>query len=288
MGNDSVELSTSIVDTIGFKPKWIKQPVSWAGHLHFANFLIYECRPNIFVELGTHSGNSYFSFCQAVKELGVSTKCYAVDTWVGDLHAGTYENDVYEEVKENNDQYSNFSTLLRMTFDSAVDEFKDKSIDLLHIDGLHTYEAVKHDFETWLPKLSENAIVLFHDTQVFSGEFGVWKLWEELKNSYSFNLEFIHSNGLGILCINNNLDEKIFKWLRNSIEKENIALKYFSEVGGHFYEKENLIITRQKLEQQIIDLKNEINKFHDLNLITQNLRKDYELHQQKSMILKIK
>ena len=52
-------------------------PDAWAGHIALAFWLIKITRPGTFVELGTHSGNSYFAFCQAVAALDLTTKCFA-------------------------------------------------------------------------------------------------------------------------------------------------------------------------------------------------------------------
>jgi hypothetical protein len=155
-----------------------------------------ELRPRLLVELGTHSGLSFFTFCQAVREHDTGTLCYAVDTWKGDKHAGFYDDSVFREVDRHRQQTcEDFAYLLRLTFDEAVRQFSDGSIDLLHIDGLHTYEAVKHDYETWLPKVREGGVILFHDIAARHEDFGVWKLWEEVADA---NRAFAFDSGWGL------------------------------------------------------------------------------------------
>ncbi len=172
---------------------------SWLDHAPFAFALMDMFRPESLVELGTHNGYSYFAFCEAAKRLGLSTRCYAVDTWEGDEHAGRYTEHVFQMVDRHNEaNYASFSRLVRATFDEAVAHFPDGSIDLLHIDGRHFYEDVKHDFETWVPKLSERAVVLFHDINVRERGFGAYKLWEEI-SAKSPSFAFHHGHGLGVL-----------------------------------------------------------------------------------------
>lgn len=179
----------------------INEPSAWLGHIPFGKFLIGLLRPRVFVELGTHYGHSYFAMCESVKFRNLLTQCFAVDTWEGDQHAGFYDEAVYRAVESrNNSQYAEFSTLLRMTFNEAVSHFGDGSIDLLHIDGLHTYDAVRHDYETWYPKLSNRAVVLFHDINVHDRDFGVWKFWDGIRQNYP-HLAFNYSSGLGVLFV---------------------------------------------------------------------------------------
>lgn len=182
-------------------PDRINVPSAWYEHIPFAFYLTEIERPKCLVELGTHNGASFLAFCKAVQALSLDTKCFAIDTWEGDKMAGYYGQEVYDELREYHDsRYSKFSSLLKMTFDEGTKYFSDNSIDLLHIDGLHTYEAVKHDFENWFRKLTPNAIVLFHDTNVHENDFGVWKYWEELKKKYT-SFEFFHGHGLGVLTL---------------------------------------------------------------------------------------
>ncbi len=87
--------------------------------------------------------------------------------------------------------------LHRKTFDEALAEAPDGAVDLLHIDGFHEYDAVKHDFETWLPKLSENGVVLLHDTAESTG-YGSAAYWKELCARHP-GFGFEHSWGLGVV-----------------------------------------------------------------------------------------
>jgi O-antigen biosynthesis protein len=226
------DLRERLMDAAKFAPVSLVPPGAWVGHIPFAAWLIKMFLPQIVVELGTHSGNSYFSFCQAVTEEGLATKCYAVDTWLGEEHSGFYGEEVFHQVNSHNQEhYAGFSRLLRMTFEEAVKYFSDGSIDLLHIDGLHTYEAVRHDFQTWLPKLSPGAIVLFHDTNVRERGFGVWKLWKELQGIYPNNFEFVHSEGLGVLQLAGGMEKRKLEWLRSSSPMRKQLKEYFSALG---------------------------------------------------------
>lgn len=215
------------------KPHHILPPLSWVGHIPFAFWLIDASRPDLFVELGTHSANSYFAFCQSVQHHHLPTRCYAVDSWMGDDHAGHYGDEIFQAVDfENQTNYNAFSSLVRMNFDDALDLFSNGSIDLLHIDGLHTYEAVRHDFESWLPKMSEKGIVLFHDISVRESGFGVWRLWDELSAIYP-NISFEHSHGLGLLFTGAEQTGTINRLLEDwvSDEKKYLVRKFFAMAG---------------------------------------------------------
>src|SRR6185436_9277230 len=99
---------------------------AWADHAPFAFWLVEALRPRTLVELGTHGGYSYFAFCQAVKAGALGTRCFAVDTWQGDEHAGFYSEDFYNRVFDHNrTHFADFSRLVRATFDEAVTHFSD-------------------------------------------------------------------------------------------------------------------------------------------------------------------
>ena len=189
---------------------------SWHEHIPIAFFLVDILKPRLFAELGTHYGASYFAFCQAINELKLNTKAFAVDHWCGDENAGFYGNDVFEYIDRiNNQHFAYFSRLLKMPFDEANALFENGSIDLLHIDGSHGYEDVCHDFDFWLPKMSDQGVILLHDTQVKEHGFGVWKLLEQIKVEYPC-LEFKHGYGLAVICTGKKVNPEFLHFINTN------------------------------------------------------------------------
>jgi predicted O-methyltransferase YrrM len=180
----------------------MKLPMTaWAGHIPFLMTLIKLMRPRTFVELGTHFGASLIGAATASKSFNVPMKLYAIDSWEGDEHAGFYNgDDIFRDLRSYTNARFNNVELIRSYFDDANARFAPGSIDILHIDGLHTYEAVKHDFLSWLPKMAPDGVILFHDVCVHERGFGVYQLWEELQEKFD-TMTFSHSFGLGVCLL---------------------------------------------------------------------------------------
>lgn len=173
---------------------------AWAGHRNFAYDLVRFTRPDVIAELGTYYGTSLFAFAQAVKDFGLETRLIAVDTWRGDDHTGHFGEEVYSIVRRTADEFFSEQDieLERELFDRAATKIDDRSVDILHIDGFHSYKAVENDYNTWLPKLKPSGIVLFHDVAESTG-FGSARFWADLKRENPHHIEFKHSAGLGVL-----------------------------------------------------------------------------------------
>jgi predicted O-methyltransferase YrrM len=80
-----------------------------------------------------------------------------------------------------------------------------QKLDLLFIDGDHSYAGVKSDFAMYSPLVRKGGLVAFHDIAgtPFHDTSGVSNFWGEVKGSYQ-NLEIIHergrdSMGIGVL-----------------------------------------------------------------------------------------
>ena len=174
-------------------------PRLWAGHRWFAYDLVRWGRPDLIVELGTQYGPSFFTFCQAVRDEGLATSLHAIDTWEGDTFTGSYGDEVVEVVKRiQAEAFSDLDAHLHQCrFRDALDTFDDASIDLLHIDGCHDYDNVKDDYESWLPKVAANGLVMFHDVDPDT-DLGSARYWEELAPTLP-SFSFPHSVGLGVL-----------------------------------------------------------------------------------------
>ncbi|HSS28854.1 MAG TPA: class I SAM-dependent methyltransferase [Usitatibacter sp.] len=233
---ESTTIASPFTWAEALEPKLLKSPW-WIGHIPFAFELVGRLRPRAVVELGTYSGSSFAAFCQALEAAGVDGRCYGIDLWEGDIHMGKFDDSLFREISDYvRSHHPRTAELVREDFNRAVHRFADGSIDLLHIDGTHTYEAVANDFRTWLPKMSPRGVVLFHDVNVnlqntgpASAKFGVRRFFDETKARYP-HFEFPHCWGLGVMVVGNEAPAEVMELVRMS--RDAAFAQYFDRKGG--------------------------------------------------------
>lgn len=120
------------------------------------------------VELGCWMGRSLCSVANEIKSRQVLA--VAVDSFTGeDNEVGVYGDVITQDVKKIfNDAIKEFGIsdsvmLLDMTTSEAADNVPNNSVDLLFIDADHSYQNVKEDIETWLPKMKRGGVISGHD-----------------------------------------------------------------------------------------------------------------------------
>ena len=114
------------------------------------------------VEIGSYVGDSSNIFAERVKELN------CIDPWENgyDENDGASSNVAMNIVEAQFDLLLNsFSNIrkLKMKSREALNMFRDNSLDLVYVDGLHTEQGVFSDITMWLPKIKKGGYIAGHD-----------------------------------------------------------------------------------------------------------------------------
>jgi len=135
--------------------------------------LVYLNQAKVVVEIGVAEAKSTDWLCRGAKLRG--GKVYGYDLW--DTHGlnNQFEHWSSKEKCETYLQSKGHTNFELTKINSRTPEFaeliktKHPSIDLAYIDGCHSYDGIKNDFDIIYPLLSECGVIVFHDTLKIDG-----------------------------------------------------------------------------------------------------------------------
>lgn len=93
-------------------------------------------------------------------------------------------------------------TVYVMTSKKFAAKYPKRKWDYIYLDGDHSYEGVRFDFESFWPRLRKKGFISLHDIytrNLGDLEYGVHKYWTEIKKEHLSVIELGGNCGLGIL-----------------------------------------------------------------------------------------
>lgn len=111
------------------------------------------------IEIGSYFGAS--SCCLAAGMVGSNSELHCVDTFMND-NVSDSQHDIYSEFTKNTQLYEDIIIVHRGLSKDVVSDFK-QPIDLLFVDGDHSWVGIVTDLKLYLPLLKDRAILVMHD-----------------------------------------------------------------------------------------------------------------------------
>jgi predicted O-methyltransferase YrrM len=193
---------------------WVPWMSGLGDHGHVLYALVRALRPETVVEIGSARGRSTCICALGCMENGKG-KVYAIDPhkqndWT-DVGTSAHTLPFLRERLRLYDLEAQCEVIAATSRDAATGWHR--PIDLLFIDGDHTYEGVRQDFELFRPWLTPDALVCFHDSswehegkwERFKGEswfreeMGVPQYLEELQAAGYESITLPETPGLTLL-----------------------------------------------------------------------------------------
>ena len=160
------------------------------NHGYFS--LLHNLTSNIegtIVELGNREGLGILSIYDALSE-----------------NSELYTLDIVDDVRFINDKIKNDSRVHilndfnSLDFDRIEKTFKKKSISMIFLDTIHTYEQVSLEFKLWEPYMKDDCVMLIDDIRDYMPGRTKWRFHTELDYTYKFDVtEWAHNDtGYGV------------------------------------------------------------------------------------------
>ena len=166
-------------------------------------------QPKVVCEIGTAEGGTNFLLSNTIKSV---QHIIGMDLYVHNRAKLKYfsKPKLRQSFFDGNSHSNNISEQVKSVL-------KGELIDLLFIDGDHTYNGVKQDFECYRPYIAQGGLVAFHDiipdfktskgteTDRWAGDVPVF--WKQIKTQFKYK-EFVENYdqdglGIGVLILDN-------------------------------------------------------------------------------------
>ena len=195
--------------------------------------ILSKIKPKNVLEIGTANGGTLFLLCEISDPKGVICSIDLPDGSFGGELYPMWKAPIYQTFKKK------YQKLFLLREDSHKNSTKNKvkelmendKFDFILIDGDHTYEGVKQDFDMYSTLLKTNGIIAFHDINPGPSEYvgGVPKFWNEIRMKYK-SIEIKEKKsfggyGIGLVFLEprstvDSVYEKIIKIISGSKDKK--------------------------------------------------------------------